>query len=147
VFRTGVHDRMSAKKAGAESTGHALPPPNPEGPFPLNLFLATGDASIEDMIASTERGILVSRFHYSNIVHPIETIITGMTRDGTWLIEGGKVKHPVKNFRFTQSILGALSAVELIGRESVIASEFFFAASRVPALKVSSFNFSSRSDH
>jgi predicted Zn-dependent protease len=147
VFRTGVHDRRSAKKAGVESTGHALPPPNPEGPFPLNLFLTPGDASMEDMIASTKRGLLVSRFHYSNIVHPIETTITGMTRDGTWLIEDGKVKHPVKNFRFTQSILGALTDVEQIGSESFIASEFFFAASRVPALKISSFNFSSRSDH
>jgi PmbA protein len=147
VFRTGVHDRRSAKRAGAESTGHALPPPNPEGPFPLNLFLATGDASVEDMIRSTKRGLLVSRFHYSNVVHPIETTITGMTRDGTWLIEDGEVKQPVKNFRFTQSILGALSGVEMVGSESVIASEFFFAASRVPALKISSFNFSSRSDH
>jgi PmbA protein len=147
VFRTGVHDRRSAKKAGVESTGHALPPPNPEGPFPLNLFLATGEASVEEMIESTERGLLISRFHYSNIVHPIETIITGMTRDGTWLIEDGTIRYPVKNFRFTQSILGALSAVEMLGRETVIASEFFFAASRVPALKIASFNFSSRSDH
>jgi PmbA protein len=147
VFRTGVHDRRSAKMVGTESTGHALPPPNPEGPFPLNLFLDTGDASNEDMIRATKRGLLVSRFHYSNIVHPIETTITGMTRDGTWLIEDGQIKHPVRNFRFTQSILEALSNVELIGKESVIASEFFFAASRVPALKISSFNFSSASDH
>jgi PmbA protein len=147
VFRTGVHDRRSAKKAGVESTGHALPPPNPMGPFPLNLFLSPGEASMEDLIASTKRGLLVSRFHYSNVVHPIETTITGMTRDGTWLIEDGQIKYPVKNFRFTQSILGALTDVEMIGRESVIASEFFFAASRVPALKVSKFNFSSRSDH
>ena len=68
------------------STGHALPPPNPEGPFPLNLSLAPGDASVEDMIASTKRGLLVTRFHYSNIVLPMESVITGMTRDGTWLI-------------------------------------------------------------
>ena len=147
VFRSGVHDRRSAKLAGAESTGHALPQPNPEGPFPLNLFLHTGDASREDMIASTERGLLVTRFHYSNIVHPIETTITGMTRDGTWLIENGKVTSAVKNFRFTQSILEALSNVQMVGRDSVIASEFWFAATRVPALKISSFNFSGRSDH
>jgi predicted Zn-dependent protease len=99
------------------------------------------------MIAATGRGLLVTRFHYSNVVHPIETTITGMTRDGTWLIEGGKIKHPVKNLRFTQSILEALSNVEMIGRESEIASEFFFAASRVPALKISRFNFSGKSDH
>jgi predicted Zn-dependent protease len=133
--------------AGTESTGHALPQPNPEGPFPLNLFLATGDSSVEDMIRGTERGLLVTRFHYSNIVHPIETTITGMTRDGTWLIENGEVSRAVKNLRFTQSVLEALSNVQMIGRESVIASEFFFASSRVPALKTSGFNFSSASDH
>ena len=147
VFRTGVHDRRSARMAGSEPTGHALPPPNPEGAFPLNLFLQTGDASMDDMVGSTKRGLLVSRFHYSNIVHPIETTITGMTRDGTWLIENGEIAYPVKNFRFTQSILDALSNVEMISRESVIASEFFFGASRVPALKISSFHFSGKSDH
>ena len=147
VFQQGVHDRRSAKMAGAESTGHALPPPNPEGAFPLNLFLGTGDASIEEMIAGTARGLLVTKFHYSNVVHPIETSITGMTRDGTWLIEDGQVAYPVKNLRFTQSILEALSNVEMVGRDSVLASEFFFSASRVPGLKISSFNFTSVSDH
>jgi PmbA protein len=147
VFRSGVHDRRSSKLAGTESTGHALPPPNPEGPFPLNLFLATGDSSLEDMIAATSRGLWVSRFHYSNVVHPIETTITGMTRDGTWLIEDGRVRDPVKNLRFTQSILEALSNVDLIGRDSELASEFFFSAARVPALKISGFNFSGKSDH
>ena len=147
VFVDAVYDLRTAKQAGTTSTGHGLPSPNPDGPFPLNLFLQTGDASREDMIASTERGLLVTRFHYSNIVHPIETTITGMTRDGTWLIENGKVTSAVKNFRFTQSILEALSNVQMVGRESVIASEFWFAATRVPALKISSFNFSGKSDH
>jgi PmbA protein len=147
VFVSGVHDRRSGKQAGTESTGHALPPPNPEGPFPLNLFLGTGDASVDEMVAATDRGLLVTRFHYSNVVHPIETTITGMTRDGTWLIENGEIAHPVKNLRFTQSILEALTNTEMIGRTSEIVSEFFFAASRVPALKISGFNFSSASDH
>ena len=147
VFRSGVHDRRSARMAGTESTGHALPPPNPEGPFPLNLLFEPGTASFEEMVGATERGLLVTRFHYSNIVHPKDAVITGMTRDGTFLIENGEIKHPVKNFRFTQSILEALSNVEMIGRESELASEFFFAASRVPALKISSFNFTSGSDH
>jgi predicted Zn-dependent protease len=147
VFVGGVHDRRSAKVAGARSTGHALPPPNPEGPLPLNLFLGTGDATLDEMIASTERGLRVTRFHYSNVVHPIETTITGMTRDGTWLVENGRIAHPVKNLRFTQSILEALSNVEMVGRDSQIVSEFFFAASRVPALKIAGFAFSSASDH
>jgi predicted Zn-dependent protease len=149
VFVGGVHDRRSAKQAGGgtRSTGHALPPPNPEGPFPLSLALEPGEASLEELIAGTKRGLLVTRFHYTNIVHPMETTITGMTRDGTWLIENGEVAHPVKNLRFTQSILGALSDVRAIGKETVLASEFFFAATRVPALALGSFNFSSASDH
>ena len=146
-FEGGVHDRRSAKQAGVESTGHALPAPNPEGAFPLNLVLEPGDASVEDMIASTKRGLLVTRFHYSNVVHPIESVITGMTRDGTWWIEDGEVRHPVKNLRFTQSILEALSGTEMVGRDTELASEFFFSASSVPALKLSSFHFTGRSDH
>jgi PmbA protein len=147
VFRRGVYDLRTAKQAGVASTGHALPPPNPEGPFPLNLFMAPGDSSVEQMIAATERGLLVTRFHYTNVVHPIESTITGMTRDGTFLIENGELAHPVKNLRFTQSILDALIGTEMIGRDTELASEFFFSASRVPALKVASFNFSGRSDH
>ncbi len=147
VFLNGVYDRRTAKQAGKETTGHALPPPNPEGPFPLNLFMAPGDAGLEEMVAATRRGLLVTRFHYSNIVNPIESSITGMTRDGTWLIEDGEVRHPVVNLRFTQSILEALSAVSMVGRDTELASEFFFSASRVPALKIDRFRFTSRSDH
>ena len=102
---------------------------------------------MEDLIGAVERGLLVTRFHYSNVVNPMETTITGMTRDGTWRIEDGKVTRPVKNMRFTQSILEALTNSELVGRDVEIAGEFFFAASRVPALLIRGFNFSSASDH
>ncbi len=147
VFVDGVYDRRSAGQAGKESTGHALPAPNPEGAFPLNVVMEPGGASIDDMVASTKRGLLVTRFHYSNVVHPLDSVITGMTRDGTWLVEDGEIKHPVKNLRFTQSILGAFEGTEMVGRDSEMVSEFFFAASRVPALKLSSFHFTGRSDH
>jgi predicted Zn-dependent protease len=147
TFLGGVYDLRTGKQAGVGTTGHALPPPNPEGPFPLNLFMEPGGSSVEEMIAGTERGLLVTRFHYTNVVHPIESTITGMTRDGTFLIENGEIAHPVKNLRFTQSIVEALTGTEMIGRDTELASEFFFSASRVPALKVASFNFSGRSDH
>jgi PmbA protein len=147
VVEGGVHDRRSAAQSGTDSTGHALPPPNPMGALPLNLFLEPDDAGVDDMIAATGRGLLVTRFHYSNVVHPRDAVITGMTRDGTWLIEDGQVRHPVKNFRFTQSIIEALRDVEMVGRDTELASEFFFSASRVPALKVSSFQFTGKSDH
>jgi PmbA protein len=147
VFRTAVYDMRTAKQAGTTTTGHALPPPNPEGPFPLNLFMEPGDSSVEEMIATTDRGVLVTRFHYSNVVHPVESTITGMTRDGTFLIERGEVSRPVRNLRFTQSILEALTNTTAIGRETELASEFFYSASRVPALRVEEFHFSGRSDH
>ena len=147
VFVDGVYDRRSARQAGKEPTGHALPPPNPEGPFPLNLVMEPGDSGLDDMVAGTGRGLLVTRFHYSNIVHPLDSVITGMTRDGTWLIEDGEIKHPVRNLRFTQSILEALSNVDLVGRDTEMVSEFFFSASLVPALKLSRFHFTGVSDH
>lgn len=147
VFRDVVYDRRTARQAGTASTGHALPPPNPEGPFPLNLFLAPGASSVEEMIAATERGLLVTRFHYTNVVHPIRSVITGMTRDGTFLIERGEIARPVRNLRFTQSILEALERTVAIGRETALASEFFLSASRVPALHVEGFAFTGVSDH
>ena len=147
VFRDVVYDRRAGKEAGRPSTGHGLPSPNPEGPFPLHLFMDTGDWSVDEMVRSTDRGLLVTRFHYSNVVNPMESSITGMTRDGTFLIEGGEVVGPVRNLRFTQSILGALSSVSMVGREAHLASEFFFSASRVPALKIDEFRFSGVSDH
>ncbi|HEX6330850.1 MAG TPA: TldD/PmbA family protein [Actinomycetota bacterium] len=147
VFHDGVYDRRTARLAGKDPTGHALPPPNPEGPFPLNLFMAPGDASLEEMISSVEHGLLVTRFHYTNVVHPVESTVTGMTRDGTFLIRDGEIAHPVKNLRFTQSILESLQATTMVGRDTELASEFFFSASRVPALKVESFQFTGGSDH
>ena len=147
VFLQGVYDRRTAKQVGTSSTGHALPAPNPEGPFPLNLFLEPGDATLDELIATTEHGILVTRFHYSNVVHPVESTITGMTRDGLFVIERGEVAYPVKNMRFTQSILEALSNTTGIGRDTELASEFFLSSARVPALRVESFHFTGASDH
>ena len=147
VFRDVVFDRRTGKEAGRPSTGHGLPSPNPDGPFPLHLFMDTGDSTVDEMVRSTERGLLVTRFHYTNIVNPMESSITGMTRDGTFLIENGEVAGPVRNLRFTQSILGALASVTMVGRDAHLASEFFFSASRVPALKIGEFHFSGVSDH
>jgi PmbA protein len=149
VFVDAVYDLRTSKQAGraAGSTGHALPSPNPEGAFPLNLFMDAGDAAVEQMVAATGTGLLVTRFHYSNVVNPVESSITGMTRDGTFLIENGEVVGPVRNLRFTQSILGALAGVTMIGRDAELASEFFFSASRVPALRIEEFHFSGVSDH
>lgn len=141
VARAVVYDSYTAgREPGKRSTGHALPAPNTYGPMPLNMFLAPGEATKEEMVASTERGIWVTRFWYTNPVHPLKTIITGMTRDGTFLIERGEITRPLKNLRFTQSILEALSNVEMIGRETRL-EKSGFGANRVPALKITRFTF------
>ncbi len=138
IGRGVVYDSYTATREKRETTGHALPAPNTAGPLPLNMFLAPGEASLDEMVASTRRGILVTRFHYVNVVHERETILTGMTRDGTFLIENGKRTKPLKNLRFTQSVLGALSMVEMIGKECALAEYAY-----VPALKVGKFSFTS----
>jgi predicted Zn-dependent protease len=143
VAQTPVYDRRTAKLAGTATTGHALPQPNAYGPVPTNLFLSTGTTSFDEMLASTDRGVLVTRFHYVRVVDPLRTIITGMTRDGTFLIEGGKIASGVKNLRFNQSIIDTLASVEAIGAQGRLSSESYIGAAWVPPLKVRAFNFSS----
>jgi predicted Zn-dependent protease len=147
VARDVVWDRTTAKKAGRESTGHGLPPPNPSGPLPLNLRMLPGDKSLDQLISSTERGLLVTRFHYANIVSEKETVLTGMTRDGTFMIEDGKVAHGVKNLRFTQNAVEALGNVEAVGDKAETSTELFFGGSRAPAVKIRDFKFSSATTH
>jgi predicted Zn-dependent protease len=136
VANTVVYDSYTANKEGKESTGHSIGGTGTQGPYAWNLFLAPGYASVDDMIASTKKGLFVTRFHYTNIVHPLLTIITGMTRDGTFLIEDGKITKPVKNLRFTESILDALSNVEMIGKDLSLQG-----SATVPAIKVKNFKF------
>jgi len=136
-----VYDTLTAsREPGKISTGHALPAPNTYGPLPLNLVMGAGSATLGDMISSTERGLLVSRFWYTRVVHPRDCIITGMTRDGLFLIEKGEIAYPVKNLRFTQGYVPALANVESVGNELWTVSESF-GASRVPALKLREFTF------
>jgi len=140
VARNVVYDSYTAQKENKESTGHALPAPNPYGPIPTNLFLKEGDSSLDKMISSTEKGVLVTRFHYTNVEDPIKTILTGMTRDGTFLIENGEIVSGVKNLRITQSILEALSNVQSISKITRLI-DTGFGTCNVPALKVRDFNF------
>lgn len=141
VAKNVVHDTATAaKESGKVSTGHSLPAPNTQGPLPLNLFMAAGRATKDEMIASTERGILVTRFHYANILHPVKTVLTGMTRDGTFLIEKGKIARPIKNLRFTQSILEAFGNVDMLGSRSKLCTTYGI-HTYVPAAKIRNFRF------
>ncbi len=111
VAQNVVHDRRSAALAGVKSTGHALAPGgDPNGPQPVNLVLAGGGAAdVEELCAPVERGIYVTRLWYSNLVRPKETLITAVTRDGTFLIEDGAVTRPLRDLRLTDTLLGMLS--------------------------------------
>ncbi|MCR4432859.1 MAG: TldD/PmbA family protein [Caldiserica bacterium] len=140
IARDVVYDSFTAFKEGKESTGHALPQPNSIGPLPLNLVLKPGNATLEEMIKSTKDGVLITRFWYVRPVHPKLTVITGMTRDGTFKIENGKIVYPLCNMRFTASILETLAGTELVGKELKL-EKGFFGGNLVPALKVKSFRF------
>jgi predicted Zn-dependent protease len=118
VANAVAYDTFTANKEGKESTGHSTGGASTYGPIPMNLFMQPGDSSIGEMIGSTKKGILVTRFHYTNVIHPTQTIITGMTRDGTFLIEDGKITKPLKNLRFTDGVLERLSNVEMISKET-----------------------------
>ena len=103
-----VHDRRTARKAGVESTGHAVPGGESWGPMPGNLFMEGGGATLDELIADVERGLLVSELNYCRVLDSKTMVLTGLTRNGTFLIENGAIARPVKNLRFTQSFLGAL---------------------------------------
>jgi PmbA protein len=135
-----VYARSTAKKMNARPTGHGLPLPNEYGEAPMNLVFAGGDSSVEEMIRTTERGILVTRLWYIREVDPYEKILTGMTRDGTFLIENGRVAGGIRNFRFNQSLLAMLSSVEALGPAVRASGEESFEMV-VPAMKVRGFHF------
>jgi len=140
VAENVVHNSYTAGKENKESTGHAIL--GSDKPFPTNLFFKPGDSNKEEMISETKKGLLITRFHYVNPIHRIKTIITGMTRDGTFLIENGEIKYPVKNLRFTQSIFEALKTVELISKETKLEGFSWLGGGvRTPKLKLGKFLF------
>ena len=118
VAKGPVHDSTTAAKDGVQSTGHAGVATFRGGPMPDNLFIAAGDDSRDDILSRVKRGLLVTRFHYINgLLDTRKALFTGMTRDGTFLIENGKITTAVKNLRFTDSMLRAYSNVDGVSRE------------------------------
>ena len=147
VAKDVVWDRRTAKRAGGRvSTGHALAPPA-QGfwPIPFNLSVEGGNASRDELVERVENGIYVTRLHYLGVVDPREGIITGMTRDGTFRIEGGKVTKPVVNLRFTTSfpklveaLLGLGNDVELVNRNDFYDERYPF-GTLVPTVATGAF--------
>jgi len=152
VVKRVVYARATAKKmktseyAGKvgpiEPTGHGFPLPNEAGEMPMNIVFGAPEEpqTVDEMIASTERGVLVTRLWYIREVDPYEKIVTGMTRDGTFVVENGKVQCGLRNFRFNQSLIAMLSNVEAMG-VPVRASGEESLDMVVPAMKVGEFNF------
>ena len=141
IPRNLVYSRRSAKAARKSPTGHGFALPNEYGEAPMNLVFDGGKSSTEEMIASTERGLLVTRLWYIREVDPYEKIMTGMTRDGLYLVEKGRVTTGVRNFRFNQSLIEMLRNVELLGPAVRATGEEAFEMV-VPAMKVRDFHFS-----
>jgi PmbA protein len=140
VVRDVAFCRQAAHAAGIQPTGHGFPLPNEFGEAPMNIVIAGGATPLEDMIASTARGILVTRLWYIREVDPYEKIMTGMTRDGTFLIEDGRIARGVRNFRFNQALPELLSNVEALSPSVRASGEEAFDMV-VPAMKVRDFHF------
>jgi PmbA protein len=136
-----VYSRASAKAAGKPPTGHGYALPNEYGEAPMNLVFGGGDSSLQKMVASTDRGLLVTRLWYIREVDPYEKVMTGMTRDGLFLVENGRVAGAARNFRFNQSLIEMLNNVELLGPAVRATGEEMFEMV-VPAMKVRNFHFS-----
>jgi PmbA protein len=141
VVKNLVYSRRSAQQDGTKTTGHGFALPNEYGEAPLNLVVSGGNTSVEEMIASTDRGLLVTRLWYIREVDPYEKIMTGMTRDGLFLIEKGKIAHGARNFRFNQSVLEMLRNVECLGPAGRGSGEEAFEMV-VPPMKIRDFHFS-----
>jgi predicted Zn-dependent protease len=141
-----VYDQQTAARAGVASTGHGLPAPNPYGPFPLNMVMSAGSTPRDALVGEMERGLLVTRFHYTNPVHPKLAIVTGMTRDGTFLVEGGRIVGPVRNLRFTQSYLAALAGTVAVGRDRRTVKGDFGGV-LVPSVRIDGWTFTGATEH
>jgi PmbA protein len=136
-----VYSRRSAKLAHTKPTGHGFALPNEYGEAPMNLVVGGGTISLQEMIAATDRGLLVTRLWYIREVDPYQKIMTGMTRDGLFLVEKGKIARAARNFRFNQSVLEMLGNVECLGPAHRASGEEMFEMV-VPPMKVRDFHFS-----
>lgn len=147
VYARATAERMKASEfkdsvGPIVATGHGFPLPNEIGEMPLNIVFApvSNPQTLAEMIASTERGVLVTRLWYIREVEPFEKMLTGMTRDGTFLVENGRVQGGVRNFRFNESLIHMLSNVEAMSVPVRSSGEESFDMV-VPAMKVREFNF------
>jgi predicted Zn-dependent protease len=144
-----AHNRRTAKKAGVASTGNSFPGAESFGPVPFNLFIEPGDKTEEELIAGVERGIYVSTFNYCRILDPKSMVVTGLTRNGTFMIENGAITGAVSNLRFTQSFVEALGPGRLKGTgndDRFADSEFGPGFVYTPSLQLEGWHFTGGAD-
>jgi PmbA protein len=144
VARNVVYDSYYAHRENRTSTGHALKQPNPYGPYARNLVFAAGSQTKAEMLESMDRGILVTRLWYTRIVDPDKTLVTGMTRDGTFLVENGKIARGIKNLRYTVNILEAFANAAKISDEQ---HPQWMTGSLAPSVLIKDFNFTGRTEY
>ncbi|MEO0083540.1 MAG: TldD/PmbA family protein [candidate division WOR-3 bacterium] len=145
VARGVVFDSFYAHKLKRPNTGHALPQPNPYGPFPASLIIKPGAISINDMLKRIDQGILITRFWYTRVVDPDKTLITGLTRDGTFWVENGEIKYGIKNLRYTINIYETLKNVIAMSKESYLTGENGSVVA--PAMLIKNFNFTGKTEY
>lgn len=143
VTKAVLHTRRTAARAGVESTGHALEGAEQWGALPTNTVLVAGDRAPDALLANLDRGLLVTDLWYTRVLDPRTLVVTGLTRNGVWLVEGGRIIRPVKNLRFTQSYVEALApgAVRGVGSDASLIGGGFGGSAIVPSLHLASWNF------
>jgi predicted Zn-dependent protease len=139
LAREGVYDSYHAGLSGKASTGNALAPDNNYGPYPKAMVLNMGSSTVDDMIKSTSSGVYITRFWYLNYLNPMKTMVTGYTRDGSFLIEDGRITRPVVDMRVQQSMLEAFSNAELLSNEMRLIPQYA-TLMLVPFMKINNFN-------
>jgi PmbA protein len=144
-----VYDLGAARKYKTRSTGHGMPPGSAGGAMALNIHVASGNKPLGKMLSSMKKGILVTRFHYINgFLDTPKAVLTGMTRDGTFLVENGKIVSGIKNLRFTESMARAFGNIVAISRESELVDSWWsdIGCIKAPALQIKNFNFSGKTE-
>lgn len=145
VLKNVVTDKKTSKITGFRYTGHSLFEPNSYGAIPCAMAIEAGKKKLDEIIKETDNAILVTEFHYTNPLKAKTLEITGMTRNGTYIINNGKITRAIKNMRFTQNMVEAFNNIVDIGMERAVVSQWA-GAMLVPSMKINNFNFSSQTE-
>lgn len=143
VVKNLVYDTFTATKDGVESTGNHAKWWGPAEPIARHIIVSEGNASVDEMVSETKKGVLVTHFHYMNPVNPTEGVLTALTRDGTWYVENGEIQYPMSTLRFTDAIPRFFKEIDMIGKYPEF--QTIPPVGLVPAMKLPSFRFSGSS--